>query len=105
MVFQSYALYPHMTVEENMAYGLTLAKCPKKEITRRVHEAANILQLTLLLERKPAMLSGGQRQRVAIGTGHWSRSPLYCCSTNPSLTLMLPCVWKCVCRSPAFIRD
>ena len=62
MVFQSYALYPHMTVEENMAYGLTLAKCPKKEITRRVHEAANILQLTLL-----AMLSGGQRQRVAIG--------------------------------------
>lgn len=67
MVFQSYALYPHMTVEENMAYGLTLAKCPKKEITRRVHEAANILQLTLLLERKPAMLSGGQRQRVAIG--------------------------------------
>lgn len=67
MVFQSYALYPHMTVEENMAYGLTLAKCPKKEITRRVLEAANILQLTPLLARKPAMLSGGQRQRVAIG--------------------------------------
>lgn len=67
MVFQSYALYPHMTVAENMAYSLTLAKRPKEEITRRVNEAAGILQLTSLLERKPAMLSGGQRQRVAIG--------------------------------------
>ncbi|KGT92981.1 hypothetical protein NG99_12255 [Erwinia typographi] len=67
MVFQSYALYPHMTVAENMAYGLTLAKRPKPEIARRVSEAASILQLTPLLERKPAMLSGGQRQRVAIG--------------------------------------
>jgi len=66
-VFQSYALYPHMTVAENMAYGLTLAKRPKDEITRRVNEAASILQLTQLQDRKPAMLSGGQRQRVAIG--------------------------------------
>ena len=67
MVFQSYALYPHMTVAENMAYGLTLARRPKAEITRRVEEAAQMLQLTPLLARKPAMLSGGQRQRVAIG--------------------------------------
>lgn len=67
MVFQSYALYPHMTVAENMAYSLTLAKRPKAEVARRVSEAASILQLTPLLERKPAMLSGGQRQRVAIG--------------------------------------
>ncbi|WP_312948315.1 sn-glycerol-3-phosphate ABC transporter ATP-binding protein UgpC [Superficieibacter sp.] len=67
MVFQSYALYPHMTVAENMAYGLTLAKRPKEEIARRVNDAASILQITPLLARKPAMLSGGQRQRVAIG--------------------------------------
>lgn len=67
MVFQSYALYPHMTVAENMAYGLVLAKRAKDEIKSRVNEVASILQLTHLLERKPAMLSGGQRQRVAIG--------------------------------------
>ncbi|MCL2894346.1 ABC transporter ATP-binding protein [Brenneria tiliae] len=67
MVFQSYALYPHMTVAENMSYGLTLAKRPKEEVARRVSEAAQMLQLTPLLSRKPAALSGGQRQRVAIG--------------------------------------
>ncbi|CAN7282616.1 sn-glycerol-3-phosphate ABC transporter ATP-binding protein UgpC [Trinickia sp. LjRoot230] len=67
MVFQSYALFPHMTVFENMAFGLKLAKTPKAEIVRRVHEAARILQLEALLERQPKALSGGQRQRVAIG--------------------------------------
>jgi len=67
MVFQSYALYPHMTVAENMAYGLKLAKQPKQEIEQRVNEAADILYLGSLLQRKPAALSGGQRQRVAIG--------------------------------------
>ena len=67
MVFQSYALYPHMTVFENMAFGLKLAKTPKDEIDRRVREAADILQIGVLLERKPKELSGGQRQRVAIG--------------------------------------
>jgi multiple sugar transport system ATP-binding protein len=67
MVFQSYALYPHMTVYNNMAYGLKIARMPKAEIERRVLGAAAILQLTDYLKRKPAELSGGQRQRVAIG--------------------------------------
>ncbi|PCJ84655.1 MAG: ABC transporter ATP-binding protein [Hyphomicrobiales bacterium] len=67
MVFQSYALYPHMTVFENMAFGLKLAGGGKPEVEKHVHEAAEILQLTPLLERLPKELSGGQRQRVAIG--------------------------------------
>ena len=67
MVFQSYALYPHMNVYENMAFGLRLAKLPADEIARRVEESARILQLEPLLKRKPKDLSGGQRQRVAIG--------------------------------------
>ena len=67
MVFQSYALFPHMTVEENISFGLRLAKLPKDEIAGRVAEAARILQVEDLLERKPRQLSGGQRQRVAIG--------------------------------------
>ncbi|MEI5999492.1 sn-glycerol-3-phosphate ABC transporter ATP-binding protein UgpC [Paraburkholderia bengalensis] len=67
MVFQSYALFPHMSVYENMAFGLKLAKKPKAEIDRKVKEAARILQLEALLDRKPRALSGGQRQRVAIG--------------------------------------
>ncbi len=67
MVFQSYALYPHMTVRENMAFGLKLRKVPKDEIDKMVNEAAKILDLTPLLDRKPKALSGGQRQRVAMG--------------------------------------
>ena len=67
MVFQNYALYPHMTVYENMAFALKLRKLPKEEIDRRVREAAEILDITQYLERKPKALSGGQRQRVAIG--------------------------------------
>lgn len=67
MVFQSYALYPHMTVRENMKFGLEIAKAPKEQITKEVNNAAQILQLENLLERKPKQLSGGQRQRVAIG--------------------------------------
>ena len=67
MVFQSYALYPHMSVRENMEFGLKLAKVDKAEINRRVAEAAKMLQLEKLLERRPKALSGGQRQRVAIG--------------------------------------
>jgi len=67
MVFQSYALFPHMTVYENMAFGLQLAKVPKQEIDAKVREAAHVLQLDAYLERKPRALSGGQRQRVAIG--------------------------------------
>ncbi|UCE06564.1 MAG: sn-glycerol-3-phosphate ABC transporter ATP-binding protein UgpC [bacterium] len=67
MVFQNYALYPHMTVYQNMAFGLKLRKFPKKEIERRVHEAAEILEIKNLVDRKPKELSGGQRQRVAVG--------------------------------------
>jgi sn-glycerol 3-phosphate transport system ATP-binding protein len=67
MVFQNYALYPHMSVYDNMAYGLKIAKVPKAEIDARVHKAAKILELSALLERKPRQLSGGQRQRVAMG--------------------------------------
>ena len=67
MVFQSYALYPHMTVRDNMAFGLKLRKLPKADIEKRVNEAAGILSLEKLLDRKPKELSGGQRQRVALG--------------------------------------
>ena len=67
MVFQNYALYPHMSVYENMAFGLKLNKTPKEEIKRRVEEAARILDITHLLDRKPKALSGGQKQRVALG--------------------------------------
>ncbi len=67
MVFQNYALYPHMTVYDNMAFGLKLRKTPKSEIERRVQEAAKILGIEPLLERRPKALSGGQRQRVAMG--------------------------------------
>src|SRR3979411_3026692 len=67
MVFQNYALYPHMTVYENMSFGLRLKHYPKAEIQRRVNEAARILDLTELLDRKPRQLSGGQRQRGAMG--------------------------------------
>ena len=67
MVFQNYALYPHMTVYDNMAYGLKIAKLPKPEIDARVNKAAKILELGGLLQRKPRELSGGQRQRVAMG--------------------------------------
>lgn len=67
MVFQNYALYPHMSVYDNMAFGLKLRKLPKKEIKKRVYDAANILGLEPYLDRKPKALSGGQRQRVALG--------------------------------------
>ncbi len=67
MVFQSYALYPHLSVYENMAFGLKLRKTPKDEINRRVSQAAEVLGITDLLQRKPRQLSGGQRQRVAVG--------------------------------------
>src|SRR6266540_2909855 len=67
MVFQTYALYPHMTVRDNMAFALKLAKVDREEIERKVNQAAEMLELTALLDRKPANLSGGQRQRVAMG--------------------------------------
>ena len=74
MVFQSYALYPHMNVYENMSFGLKMEKISKDEINKKVNQAANILQIQDLLERKPKELSGGQKQRVAIGRAI-TRSP------------------------------
>jgi multiple sugar transport system ATP-binding protein len=67
MVFQNYALYPHMTVFENMSFGLRLRRFPKAQIRERVEQAAKILDITELLDRRPKQLSGGQRQRVAMG--------------------------------------
>src|SRR5437763_7190875 len=67
MVFQSYALYPHMTVHDNLAFGLKLRKTPKQEVDERVRRAAKVLQIEEFLKRKPRALSGGQRQRVAMG--------------------------------------
>ena len=67
MVFQSYALYPHMSVYDNLAFGLKLRRTPKREIDRRVQDAAELLGIGQLLTRKPKQLSGGQRQRVALG--------------------------------------
>src|SRR5688500_6065318 len=67
MVFQSYALYPHMTVRENLSFALRLRRRPKEEIANRVRETAAVLGLDTMLDRRPAQLSGGQRQRVAIG--------------------------------------
>ena len=81
MVFQNYALYPHMTVYDNMAFGLKLRKTPKDEIKRRVEEAARILDISHLLDRKPKALSGGQRQRVALAVLS-SVTPRYSCWTN-----------------------
>ncbi len=69
MVFQNYALYPHMTVYENLAFALKLRHTPKEELDRKVKEAAEILDITQYLGRKPKALSGGQRQRVALGSG------------------------------------
>lgn len=77
MVFQNYALYPHMTVYDNIAFALKLAKTPRAEISERVHSAAQILELGDLLDRKPAKLSGGQRQRVAMGRAIVRRPQLF----------------------------
>jgi multiple sugar transport system ATP-binding protein len=77
MVFQNYALYPHMNVYKNMSFGLTLRKMPKDEIDQRVKEAAAILELSELLQRKPHELSGGQRQRVAMGRAIVRRPAVY----------------------------
>jgi multiple sugar transport system ATP-binding protein len=82
MVFQSYALYPHMTVYDNMAFGLKLRKTPKAEIDQRVKEAADILNIGNLLDRKPKQLSGGQRQRVAVGRAI-VRDPAVFCMDEP----------------------
>ena len=77
MVFQNYALFPHMTVFDNIAFGLKVKKTPKDEIKQRVEEAAEILGVTKLLTRKPAQLSGGQKQRVALGRALVSKPRIF----------------------------
>src|SRR5437764_4350203 len=76
MVFQSYALYPHMSVRKNLSFALELRRLPKAEIARRIDEVAGIIGLTPLLDRKPRQLSGGQRQRVAVGADLCRRSAM-----------------------------
>ena len=92
LVFQSYALYPHMTVEKNIEFGLRLARVPASERKQKIAKAAEILQLNDLLDRKPAALSGGQRQRVAPRR----RDLRSFCSTSRCQTLMPPCGLRCV---------
>jgi len=87
MVFQNYALYPHMTVYDNMAFGLKIRKLPKDQIDARVKEAARILDIEKLLDRKPKQLSGGQRQRVAVGRAI-VRKPKVFLFDEPFRTLM-----------------
>ena len=98
MVFQSYALYPHMTVADNMGFALKLAKVPKDQIRKRVEEAASILDLTEYLDRKPKALSGGQRQRVAMGRAI-VRSPQAFLMTSRCRTSTRSCASPCVPRS------
>ena len=104
MVFQSYALYPHMTVADNMAFSLRLAGVSKEERMRKVTEAANVLHLGPLLERRPKELSGGQRQRVAIG---WpsSASPRSSCSTSLCPTSTPPCGCRCGSSLPSYTKS
>jgi multiple sugar transport system ATP-binding protein len=105
MVFQSYALYPHMSVYENLAFALTLRKLAKSEIDARVRGAAAILGIDAILERRPKQLSGGQRQRVAIGRAI-VRQPRVSCgnrvcfsSTSRSRTSTQSSVCRCGARS------
>ena len=98
MVFQNYALYPHMTVYNNMAYGLRNRGMAEPEIKTRVEEAARVLELGAMLERKPRQLSGGQRQRVAMGRAI-VRQPRCSCSTNRCRTSMPSCASRCGSRS------
>ena len=104
MVFQSYALYPHMTVEENLKFGLENLRMPREEVQARVQEAAKMLQIEPLLSRRPGQLSGGQRQRVAIGRTV-VREPRIFCLMNRYRTLMPSCAWPCVVRSRPYISD
>ena len=91
MVFQSYALYPHLTVKENMSAGLRQAKTPKAQIETEVHEASRMLSLGHIMSRRPSELSGGQRQRVAIGRAVVRKPEFVSCSMNRFPTWMQRC--------------
>jgi len=101
MVFQNYALYPHMSVRDNLAFGLKLRKYPKDEIRKRVNEAARILGIEAFLDRRPKALSGGQRQRVAVGRAI-VRQPKVSCLMNRFPISMPRCACRCVLRSRSF---
>ncbi len=103
MVFQSYALYPHMTVAENIGFGLRMTGHPKADIEKRTARAAAMLQLEPLLQRKPSQLSGGQRQRVAIGRAI-VRDPEVFLFDEPLSTSTPPCACRCAARSSSCIR-
>jgi multiple sugar transport system ATP-binding protein len=103
MVFQSYALYPHMTVAENMGYGLKVNKVPKEEIRRQVEMVATTCS-SPSAGRKPKQLSGGQRQRVAIGRAI-VRNPRVFMFDEPLSNLMPSCASRCVCISRACTRS
>ena len=98
MVFQNYALYPHMTVRQNLAYGLKNRNTPKPEIDRRIAAAAKALEIEPFLERKPRQLSGGQRQRVAMGRAI-VREPPPTCSTSRFPISMPSCGCRCASKS------
>jgi multiple sugar transport system ATP-binding protein len=98
MVFQNYALYPHMTVYDNMAFGLKMRKFPKAEIEKRVRDAAEILGIQELLKRKPRQLSGGQRQRVAVA-GPSCATRRCSCSTSRCPTWTPSCACRCAWSS------
>ena len=104
MVFQNYALYPHMTVYKNMAFGLELRKMPKDEIDKRVREAAKILEIEHLLDRKPKALSGGQRQLLRWAAP-WSVTRPSSCSMSLCPTWTLSCVPACAPRSSSCTRS
>ena len=101
MVFQNYALYPHMTVYDNMAYGLRNRRTSKAEIERRVQEAARILELQELLTRKPRLLSGGQRQRVAMGRAIVREPAVFLFERAPCPIWTPSSACRCVSRSNA----
>ena len=100
MVFQNYALYPHMSVYDNMAYGLKIRRMPKDEIDRRVRKAAKTLELGTFLDRRPRQLSGGQRQRVAMGRAI-VREPAVFLFDEPLSNSTPSCACRCGSRSSA----
>jgi len=104
MVFQNYALYPHMSVRQNMGYGLKIAKVPKAIIDEKVKTAAKLLQLDSYLDRRPRDLSGGQRQRVAMGRAI-VREPAVFLFDEPYQILMQNCAYKCALKSVNYRID